>query len=113
MSELDDPELDPDAPGDSGDDDESDPGPDELAAFVRRIVDPAITLVTSTAISRAIPDLEPVSRLTSILAIVEHEGGELTRLGDERLEEVLDVLAQVRAELVATIVTLGPLAHEN
>jgi hypothetical protein len=52
-------------------------------------------------------DVEAVSRLRSVLDVVEHELRALQDLRDDRLVSVLEAMTRLRAELVAALAALG------
>jgi hypothetical protein len=52
-------------------------------------------------------DVEAVSRLGSVLDVVEHELRALQDLRDDRLVSVLEAMTRLRAELVAALAALG------
>lgn len=52
--------------------------------------------------------MEERSRLTSVLNVCEYEMLALDGLHDDRLGGVLQVMALLRAEIVATLATLTP-----
>jgi hypothetical protein len=55
-----------------------------------------------------IENVEARSRLTSVLDVCEHEMEALDALVDARLTHVLQMMTQLRAEIVATLATLTP-----
>ena len=53
-------------------------------------------------------DTEAQARLSSVLEVVEHEMRGLAALGDKRLQQVLETMALLRAEVRATLGRLDP-----
>ena len=53
-------------------------------------------------------EIEARSRLTRVLDVCEHELQPLEALGDTRLIGVLQVMALLRAEIVAALATVTP-----
>jgi hypothetical protein len=57
---------------------------------------------------RPLVDVEARARLSSVREICEHERQALGNLRDPRLNGVLEAIARLQAEIVATLATLGP-----
>jgi hypothetical protein len=62
---------------------------------------------------RSMKVIEARSRLSSVLALCEHEMQALDTLRDARLTHVLRMMTQLRAEIVATLATLTPEASNG
>jgi hypothetical protein len=60
-----------------------------------------------------VTDLEAHSRLSSILDICAHEGRALNELNDPRLDATLHAIGTLRAEIIAALATIAPLASDN
>jgi hypothetical protein len=57
---------------------------------------------------RPLVDVEARARLSSVREVCEHERQALENLRDPRLNGVLEAIARLHAEIIATLVTLGP-----
>jgi hypothetical protein len=57
-------------------------------------------------------EIEARAWLSRVLAVCENEIQALDTLGDTRLTHVLQMMTQLRAEIVATLATLAPDASQ-